>query len=88
MLLIYSLPSMSVAVPDEADIPGKGSNCDNRLLSGKPRHIYCRNFESAEHCFDVFLISTSALLVHADYLRMKLCESVFLACLYLDMLIP
>ena len=57
----------------------EGSNCDNRLLFGKPRHIYCRNLESAEHWFDVFLISTSALLVRADYLRVKLCESVFLA---------
>ena len=40
----------------------EGSNCDNRLRSGKPRHVYCRTFESAEHWFDVFLVSMATQL--------------------------
>jgi hypothetical protein len=65
----------------------EGFYCDNRLRSDKPRHVYCRTFESAEHWLNVFLVSTSALVVRADLryrFEVKVCESVFLAFLYPD----
>jgi hypothetical protein len=51
---------------DSEYLQKEGFNCDNRLSSDKPRHVYCRTFESAEHWFDVFTASTSALVAHAD----------------------
>jgi hypothetical protein len=43
----------------------EGFYCDNRLRSDKPRHVYCRTFESAEHWLNVFRVSMSALVVRA-----------------------
>jgi len=44
----------------------EGFYCDNTLRSDKPRHVYCRTFESVEHWLNVFQVSMSVLVVRAD----------------------
>jgi hypothetical protein len=56
-----------------ASLQRKRSHYDKRLRSDKLRHVGCRTFASGERGFDVFLVSTSALVVHAD-MREELTE--------------
>jgi hypothetical protein len=69
----------------------EGSNCDNRLRSGKPRHLYCRTFESANTGSTCPWHQRLRQVFMQPEIRIggvKLCELVFLVYLYLDILIP